>query len=85
MNATSLVRLDNNAAGTLEDSGNANSPDNNFRFDSTLGPNGGYIFNLSTKYPSPALGQKNALATGTWKLNLTIDGVGGYSITFDVK
>ena len=85
VNATSLVRKDNSASGILEDSGYANSPDNNFRYDSTLGPSGGYIFNLSTKSPSPALGQTKALATGTWVLNLTVDGAGGYSINFDVK
>jgi hypothetical protein len=85
LQAIALNRLDNNAAGTLEDSGLANSPDNNFRYDSTLGPSGGYIFNLSTKYPSPALGQKNALTTGTWVLSFTVAGVSGYSIRFDVK
>jgi hypothetical protein len=33
--------------GAPEDAGNAN-PDSDFRFDSTLGPSGGYIFNLKT-------------------------------------
>jgi len=68
----------------VTDSGNAN-PDNNFRYDGTLGPSGGYIFNLSTKSPSPALGQTTSLSMGTWNLNLTIAGVGGYLITFDVR
>ncbi|HEY2916662.1 MAG TPA: hypothetical protein VGI98_05535, partial [Candidatus Limnocylindrales bacterium] len=82
--AVSLTRQDNSAAGSLEDSGYAN-PDNNFRFDTTLGPLGGYIFNLSTKSPSPALGQKTSLATGTWLLNFTVGGVSGYSVRFDVR
>src|SRR4029078_5372325 len=46
--AVSLMPTAGSATGTIEDSGNAN-PDNNFRFDATLGPSGGYIFNLSTK------------------------------------
>jgi hypothetical protein len=82
--ATSLTKVDNSAAGILEDSGYANSPDNNFRYDATLGPTGGYIFNLSTKSPSPALGQKNLLSVGTWRLSLTVNGVGGYALQFDV-
>lgn len=40
-----------------QDAGNAN-PDNGFRYDSTLGGTGGYIFNLSTK----------GLTTGTYNL-----------------
>jgi hypothetical protein len=85
VNATSLYRQDTSAAGILEDSGNAN-PDGNFRYDSVLGPSGGYIFNLSTKSPSPALGRgTTALGTGTWVLSLTINGVPGYTIHFDVK
>jgi len=46
--------------GTLDAPGNAN-PDNNFRFDATLGPAGGYIFNLST----------GGLASGTYSLQFT--------------
>jgi hypothetical protein len=86
VNATSLKKMDSLASPQLvTDTGNAN-PDGNFRFDSTLGSNGGYIFNLSTKSPSPALGQgTTALATGTWVLSLTVGGVFGYSIQFDVK
>jgi hypothetical protein len=44
----------------VEDTGNAN-PDNDFRFDATLGSSGGYIFNLSTR----------GLA-GTYTLNFTV-------------
>jgi hypothetical protein len=84
VNANSLYRQDASPAGVLEDSGNAN-PDGNFRYDSGLGPSGGYIFNLSTKSPSPALGRGTTpLASGTWILSLTING-GTYTIHFDVK
>jgi len=34
-------------SGPPEDAGNAN-PDSDFRYDATLGPAGGYIFNLKT-------------------------------------
>lgn len=43
--ATSVYMVSTNAPGTLEDAGNAN-PDFNFRYDATLGGDGGYIFNL---------------------------------------
>lgn len=46
--AVSVTKVSNNAPGTLDSSGNAN-PDNNFRFDATLGTAGGYLYNLSTK------------------------------------
>ena len=76
--AKSLKKVDSSATGELEDSGNAN-PDDNFRYDAALdNGNGGYIFNLSTKSPSPALGQKSKLGSGTWKLNFEVDGVGGH-------
>lgn len=82
--ATSLKKLDNTAVGIVEDSGSAN-PDSNFRYDSTLFGSGGYIFNLSTKTPSPALGAGSTkLTTGTWQLSYSVDGV-SYSLTFDVK
>ena len=48
VHAVSLVQTGTDASETLQASGSAN-PDNDFRFDSTLGPTGGYIFNLSTK------------------------------------
>ena len=75
VNATGLTRVDATASGQLDDSGSANSPDNNFRYDPTLGGTGGYIYNLST----------NSLTTGTWRLNFTVDGISGYSVMFDVK
>ena len=86
--ATQLRKLDNSASATPEDSGYANSPDNNFHYDGTLGPSGGYIFNLSTKSPSPAMGAgTTALSTGTWKLIFKVDGVSdpSYYVTFDIK
>ncbi len=46
-------------SGTPDSPGNAN-PDNDFRFDPTLGSSGGYIFNLST----------GGLASGTYNLQL---------------
>jgi hypothetical protein len=72
--AISLTRLDTSASSSVEDSGNAN-PDQNFRYDATLGGTGGYIFNLSTK----------GLSSGTWKVTFTVDGQGSYSVQFDVK
>ena len=46
IHATAVTNV-SGVAGPLETPGNAN-PDNNFRFDSTQGPTGGYIFNLGT-------------------------------------
>ncbi|HEX8117377.1 MAG TPA: PxKF domain-containing protein, partial [Pyrinomonadaceae bacterium] len=46
---------------TVADSGNAN-PDQNFRFDPTLGETGGYIFNLKT----------TGYAPGTYRLSFTV-------------
>jgi len=48
-------------SGTPDSPGNAN-PDSDFRFDSTLGATGGYIFNLST----------SGLAAGTYNLQFTV-------------
>jgi hypothetical protein len=63
LHAASLTQLSTTISGPVQDAGNAN-PDNDFRFDSTLGPSGGYIFNLSTK----------GLVTGTYTLNFTVTG-----------
>jgi hypothetical protein len=46
VHATSVSAV-SGSSGTPDSPGNAN-PDNDFRFDATLGSNGGYIFNLST-------------------------------------
>ncbi len=56
--ALGVSLVSTNITGPVQDSGNAN-PDNNFRFDLTLGGTGGYIYNLSTK----------GLGTGTYNLS----------------
>jgi galactose oxidase-like protein/Kelch motif protein len=58
LHGVDLSPLSSEASAALEASGNAN-PDNDFRFDPTLGTSGGYIFNLSTK----------GLGSGTWGLD----------------
>lgn len=58
VHAVSVTMAITGTPGPLNASGNAN-PGNNFRFDSTLGTAGGYIFNLSTV----------GLSSGTWNLN----------------
>jgi hypothetical protein len=45
--ATSLTQVSTVASGAIEAASNSN-PDNNFRFDPTIGETGGYIFNLKT-------------------------------------
>ncbi len=60
VHATGVVPLSAQPTGDLVDAGNAN-PDNDFRFDLTLGPTGGYIYNLAT----------TPLATGIWQVNFT--------------
>jgi hypothetical protein len=73
--ATSITKISSVISSEVQDSGNAN-PDSNFRYDSTLGATGGYIFNLSTK----------GLATGTYNLNFTVTGDPFvYATPFQVK
>jgi len=60
VHATSLDLAGGTTADEVEDTGNSN-PDSDFRFDSTLGPSGGYIFNLQTK----------GLTPGTYNLHFT--------------
>jgi lysozyme len=55
-----FTMVSSDASGTLEDP-SAAPADADFRFDSTLGTNGGYIINLSTK----------GLSTGTYQLLFT--------------
>jgi hypothetical protein len=63
------------SAGPIQSPGSAN-PDNNFRFDSTQGPSGGYIFNLGTA----------GLATGTYSLQFTAGSdPTSHSVNFGVK
>jgi probable HAF family extracellular repeat protein len=74
--ARTLRLLSSNVSGPLASSGNAN-PDNNFRFDSTIGTGGGYIYNLSTK----------GLAQGVYSLSLYVgtDHTFLYVVTFEIK
>jgi hypothetical protein len=73
--ALGVKLVSNNAPGALQDPGNAN-PDSNFRYDSTLGGTGGYIYNLSTK----------GFSTGTYALSFK---AGAdkliHSVQFEVK
>lgn len=56
LHATAVISI-SEFSGPPEAPGNAN-PDSDFRYDSTQGPSGGYIFNLSTQ----------GLAAGTYSL-----------------
>jgi hypothetical protein len=60
LHATAVTAI-SGFSGTPDSPGNAN-PDSDFRFDSTLGATGGYIFNLST----------GGLAAGTYNLQFTV-------------
>jgi hypothetical protein len=59
VHATKLIQVSTQASDAIVTAGDAN-PGNDFRFDSTLGPSGGYIFNLLANVP-----------TGTYKLFFT--------------
>ncbi|HEY1526434.1 MAG TPA: YDG domain-containing protein [Candidatus Angelobacter sp.] len=62
-------------SGPPEDAGNSN-PDLDFRYDPTLGPSGGYIFNLKT----------TGLGSGTYSLNFSAGGdAANHSVPFGVK
>jgi hypothetical protein len=75
VHAVGLTQVSSSITGPVEDSGNAN-PDYDFRFDSTLGSTGGYIFNLKT----------TGLSTGTYNLNFTVTGDSFvYATPFQVK
>ena len=74
VHASGLTKVDPTASAIVDDSGAANSPDDDFRYDAALGGTGGYIFNLSTK----------GLTTGTWQLSFTAGGA-TYTVQFDVK
>jgi hypothetical protein len=74
LHTTGLVAV-SGLVGAADAEGNAN-PDNDFRFDSSLGLGGGYIFNLSTKGLNP----------GTYRLQFTVTGDPiGHSVLFGVK
>ena len=76
VHAAGLSKVDGSASNDVEDSGQAN-PDDDFRYDASLGGTGGYIFNKSTK----------GLSAGTWSLVFTVDGAShaGYRLRFDVR
>lgn len=61
LTAQGVTQTSTAISGPVQDSGNAN-PDNNFRFEETLGVSGGYIYNLSTK----------TLQTGSYTLSFTV-------------
>ena len=74
LNATAVYQT-SGFTGPVEDAGSAN-PDSNFRYDSTLGPSGGYIFNLKT----------TGLPSGTFGLKFMAGTSGAtYSVGFGVK
>lgn len=74
LHATQVINV-SGFSGPVDSPGDAN-PDNDFRFDVTLGPSGGCIFNLSTA----------GLASGTYSLQFTAgaDPV-PHSVNFGVK
>jgi hypothetical protein len=75
VHAISISQISISTSGAVENSGDSN-PDNDFRFDATLGSTGGYIFNLKT----------TGLATGTYSVNFSVTGDSFvYAATFQVK
>lgn len=77
LTALDVVKLSNEASSDVEDAGNAN-PDDDFRFDASLGGTGGYIFNLKT----------TGLTTGTYVLRFLVSGdpaVHGSGAVFQVR
>jgi DNA-binding winged helix-turn-helix (wHTH) protein len=75
LHATGVTQVANSVTGPIQTVGSAN-PDDDFRFDSTLGSAGGYILNLSTR----------GLATGSYNLNFTMPGDPfAYAAPFQVK
>jgi hypothetical protein len=61
VHAIKLFQMSTNTSKPVVAAGNAN-PGNNFRFDSTLGPRGGYIFNLNT----------TGLGKGKWVIQFVV-------------
>lgn len=60
VHAVGLIQTNTSESEVIQDAGDSN-PDNDFRFDSTLGPSGAYIFNLQT----------TGLSTGSYQLSFT--------------
>lgn len=63
VSATGLKKMSDTASFAVQDAGQSNA-DNNFRFDSSVGPGGGYIYNLQTK----------GLTTGTYEIEFSATG-----------
>jgi hypothetical protein len=61
--ATGLKKLSDSASFIVQDAGQSNA-DSNFRFDTTVGSGGGYVYNLQAK----------GLTTGTYELEFTATG-----------
>ena len=76
MHGVSVTMVSTAVIGEVQQPGNSN-PDNDFRFDATLGSGGGYIFNLST----------NGTMAGTYELNFIVgnDASAVYSAPIQVK
>jgi len=75
LHAVSVTQVSTSISGPVEDPGNSN-PDDDFRFDPTLGTTGGYIFNLKT----------TGLSRGTYTLNFMLTGDSSvHSAPFQVK
>jgi hypothetical protein len=76
LKARKLIRLQDSTQTSVIDSGNSN-PDSDFRFDSTIGGSGGYIYNLSTKN----------LNSGRYSLSMNVGSDKGfvYSVSFEVR
>jgi hypothetical protein len=74
--ARKLIRLQDSTSPSVTDSGNS-TPDLDFRFDSTIGQTGGYIFNLSTR----------DLSSGRYSLSMNVgsDKAFVYSVVFEVR
>ena len=75
VHAVQVQQVSTSITGPVQTSGNAN-PDNDFRYDPSLGPTGGYILNLST----------NGLPSGAYNLQFTATGDPvTHSVGFGVK
>jgi hypothetical protein len=75
LHASGVTKTSTSISGAVQSPGNAN-PDSDFRFDSSLGSDGAYIFNLKT----------TGLSTGTYNLHFTVaDGPFLYAAQFQVK
>ena len=75
LHALGVSQISTSISGAVEDSGSSD-PNNDFRFDATLGTTGGYIYNLKT----------TGLSTGTYAVNFTVTGdTFIYAANFQVK